>query len=343
MILDASGTEKPVTFSCKYSISIFAFVAVLGCSVTAWPASASSTVFDFQVNPPSAPDIYKDVPGAEVVFNAVAGEKSYLWSRNLTATSVSALKSGDNIGMTFAVRCQYSSGSALPQGAETGAYWAANLVPPGETSLAPGLRWLFQAPTTATYKCRLSVTSYSSIINNDRQVTMRIPAGAELGRLAVGSGATRWTLPTASATTVARGTTATTLGYTYTPTDGKQTTIVQDANLTTCVAGSRICAGGTSAYQGTEAETWIEAQPQMPNGDPCGGPIKGPVAKWSIPDAKHHQAATNTLNITKTQLGGCTQIRASLKVKDTAGNPVYIHAGHASEQIAATHGLAYTL
>lgn len=300
-------------------------------------------MFDFEVNPPSAPDTYKDVPGTEVVFNAVAGEESYLWSRNLTATSVTALKSGDNIGMTFAVRCQYSNGSALPQGAETGAYWAANLVPPGETSLAPGLRWLFQAPTTAIFKCRLSVTSYSSIINANRQVTMRIPAGAELGRIATGSGATRWTLPTASATTVARGTTATTLGYTYTPTDGERTTIVQDANLTTCVANSRICAGGTSTYKGTDAETWIEVQPQMPNGDPCGGPIKGPVAKWSISDAKHHQAATNTLNITKAQLGGCTQIRTSLKVKTTAGNPLQIHAGHASEQIAATHGLAYSL
>ncbi|MFD9716718.1 hypothetical protein [Streptomyces sp. NPDC059076] len=67
------------------------------------------------------------------------------------------------------------------------------------------------------------------------------------------------------------------------------------------------------------------------------------MAKWSISDAKHHQAATNTLNIARTQLGGCTQIRTSLKVKTTDGNPVLIHAGHASQQIAATHGLAYSL
>ncbi|MFV0138266.1 hypothetical protein ACLGIH_34920 [Streptomyces sp. HMX87] len=289
------------------------------------------------------PDIYRDIPGTATTFDAAAGEKSYLWSRNLSATAVTALRSGDNIGTTFAVRCRYASGAVLPQGTETGAYWAANLVPPGETSLNPGLRWMFQAPTTSTYTCRLSVTSYSSIINADRQVTMRIPAGAELGRLATSS-ASRWTLPAASATTVARGTTATTLGYTHTvPAGGERTTIVQDANLTTCVAGSPYCDGGSTAYHGTDVETWIEAQPQTPSGALCGGPIKGPVAKWSISNAKHHQTATNTLNITTAQLGGCNQVRTTLRVRHTAGNPVHVHAGHASEQIAATHGLAYTL
>ncbi|MEU7556624.1 hypothetical protein AB0B01_30640 [Streptomyces sp. NPDC044571] len=81
----------------------------------------------------------------------------------------------------------------------------------------------------------------------------------------------------------------------------------------------------------------------MPDGAVCGATIKGPVAKWNITDARHHQAATNTLKLTKSQLGGCTQIRTTLKVKNVDGNPVKIHAGYGSGQIAATHGLAYTL
>ncbi|MFD9034521.1 hypothetical protein ACFVZW_25795 [Streptomyces sp. NPDC059567] len=119
--------------------------------------------------------------------------------------------------------------------------------------------------------------------------------------------------------------------------------MVQDANLTTCIVDSRICSGGTAAYKYTKADTWIEAQPQAPDGAPCGGPIKGPPAHWNITDARHHQTATNTLKLTKSQLGGCTQIRTTLKVRNVEGNPVKIHAGHSSGQIAATHGLAYTL
>ncbi|MFG2292680.1 hypothetical protein [Streptomyces sp. NPDC048603] len=324
------------------AVAVVVTIAASGSGAMVSPAVAASSVFDFQVDPPNAPDVYKDVPGTEVVFDAAAGEKSYLWSRRLSAVPVTELKAGENIGVTFAVRCQYANGQSLPQGTESGAYWAANLVPPGESALNPGLRWLFQAPTSGTYRCRLSVVGYSSVVNPGRQVTMRVPAGAELGILPMAV-ATRWTLPDASATTVARGTTATTLGYTYVPAAGGRTTIVQDANLTTCVAGSRICGGGTDAYSGTTAETWIEAQPQQPDGTPCGGPVKGPVAKWKISDAKHHQSATNTLNLTSDQLGGCTRIRATLKVRNVDGNPVRIHAGHASEGIAATHGLAYTL
>ncbi|THA28044.1 hypothetical protein E6W17_41530 [Streptomyces sp. A1547] len=299
-------------------------------------------MFDFPVDPASAPDVYRDIPGTDITFDAAAGEKSYLWSRNLTTSSLNALSAGDNIGLTFAIRCRYADGSRFTEGTEAGAYWAANLVPPSEKTLTPGLRWLFTAPDTGRYTCRLSVVAYSSIIKDGHEVTMRIPSGAELARLSTPTAA-RWTLPAQSSVSVPRGSTATTLGYSYTPAAaGEQITVVQDANLTTCILNSRICSGGTAAYKYTQAETWIEAQPQMPDGATCGGPIKGPSAQWNITDARHHQAATNTLKLTKSQLGGCTQIRTTLKVKNTEGNPVKIHAGLASEGVAATHGLAYT-
>ncbi|MEU9144056.1 hypothetical protein [Streptomyces sp. NPDC048349] len=300
-------------------------------------------MFDYPVDPASAPDVYRDIPGTDITFDAAAGEKSYLWSRNLTTSSLNTLSAGDNIGLTFAIRCRYGDGTQFAEGVEAGAYWAANLVPPGEKSLTPGLRWLFTAPSTARYTCRLSVVAYSTIIKDGRKVTMRIPAGAELARLSTPAAA-RWTLPAQSTVDVPLGSTATTLGYTYTPAaTGEDITVVQDTNLTTCILDSRICAGGTAAYTYTQAETWIEAQPQMPDGATCGGPIKSTVARWNITDARHHQAATNTLKLTKSQLGGCTQIRTTLKVKNLDGNPVKIHAGHGSGQIAATHGLAYTL
>ncbi|WEH35200.1 hypothetical protein PZB75_18640 [Streptomyces sp. AM 4-1-1] len=300
-------------------------------------APAASADFDLQVTRKAAE--YKDIPGTELTFAATAGERSYLWSRNLSVTNVTPLSSGDNIGNTFAVRCRYADGSALPAGTEAGSYWAANLVPPGETSLVPSVRWVFEAPTAGQYRCRLSIVSYSSIIVNGRTVTMRVPAGAELARAQYATNA-RWTLPEANSTVVPTGVTATTLGYTVTPTGPDRIAVLQDAALTACVPGSTICGGGTSTS--TSVETWIEAQPQTADGVACGTPVKGPVAQWVISNAKHHLSAANTLYLTKSQLRGCDRFRASLKVRNIAGNPVKVHGGHADGEIAATHGLAFT-
>ncbi|WP_324800175.1 hypothetical protein SJX93_32155 [Streptomyces cyaneofuscatus] len=314
-------------------------MASAGVLSSATGASATSADFEYEVTRKAV--AYVDIPETAMVFTAAAGEKSYLWSRNLTVANVTPLGSGDNIGTTAAVRCGYSHGGALPAEAEAGSYWAANQVPPGEASVSPALRWVFVAPTAGTYTCRLSVVSYSSIIQNGRTVTMKVPAGAELDR-AVYANAARWTLPAGSATVIARGTTQTTLGYTYVPTGGDNITLVQDAALTTCVPNSAICGGGSTAYDGTKAETWIEVQPQNADGTKCGDPISGPVAKWSISSAKHHRTATNAFHLIRSQLRGCTHIRATLKVKNTDGNPVNLHAGRASGQIAATHGLGFT-
>ncbi|WP_236240668.1 hypothetical protein [Streptomyces sp. CC228A] len=325
------------------SRSATALLALALCAGTAAgaaaPAAAASTTFDFPARPRA--DQYHDIPGTQITFTAEAGQKSYLWSRHLSVSNVTPLVSGENIGNTFAIRCRYADGAPLANGAESGAYWAANLVPPGETSLSPGVRWLFTAPTSATYSCRLSVVAYSSVVAGGKNVTMRVPAGAELARTTPPVAA-RWTLQSADATVVPSGSEATTLGYTFSPAGGDRIAVVQDAALSTCAPGSPICAGGTEEYDGTEAETWIEAQPRNPDGALCGGPVKGPVGKWRISDAKHHQTATNTLYLDTAQLGGCTQVRVTLKVRNVHGNPVNIHAGHASEWIAATRGTAFT-
>jgi len=319
-------------------------LALAGLVGTTTPAQAALTEpFDYHVTPKAGP--YRDIPGTEVTFRAAAGERSYLWSRNVVISNVTNLAEDDWVGTTLSIRCAYAGGTPetapLPTGVEAGAYWAANFLPPDETSQSPTVRWVFIAPEQGTYTCRLSVTSYSSIVTSGREVTMRIGAGAQLAR-AVYPYTARWTLQQEDERTVASGSTATTLGYPITPNGTDRIAVVQDAALTTCKAGSSICPGGTTAYDGTHVQTWIEAQPQNPDGTRCGTPKTSPVATWRISNSKHHQAATNTLYLTTADLAGCSQFRVSLKVRHTWGNPVVVHAGHVTGHIARTHGLAFT-
>jgi hypothetical protein len=253
--------------------------------------------------------------------------------------NVTSLARGDNIGNTIAIYCRHSDGTTFT--GERGAYWASNLVPPGETQMTPTLRWLFVAPVDGTYTCLGAVTSYSTIIVNGRRVVMRIPAGAELVR-SVYPNNRRWTLPVESERTVARGATVTTLGTTFVPAAASATRIAvtQDAALTTCKAGSSICSGGSSAHGGTSVRTWIEAQPQTASGAACGSLLSSAPVSRFISTAKHHLTATNTLYLTKAQLGGCPQFRVNLRIQNTDGNPVLIHAGF-SGGIARTHGVGF--
>ncbi|MER8041943.1 hypothetical protein [Streptomyces sp. NPDC094032] len=318
-------------------------LTLAGAVFDAAPASAASTGFPYEVTRNAT--TYLDVPGTAITFDSTAGERSFLWSRYFATEPVDALAAGDNIGNTFAIRCENADGTPLPTGTEAGSYWAANLVPPGETSLTASLRWVFIAPADGRYTCTLSVVSYSTIIANGRTVTMRVPAGAELARK-VYPATSRWTLLAGTGTTVARATTASTLGSTYTPSASDTDFVLyQDAALSTCVAGSSICSGGTTAYKGSTVETWVEAQPRNADGALCGPALRGPVSRWNISDAKHHQTTANTFHLTRAQLGGCAQVRTTLKVRNVDGNPVRIHDGYASGTVAATHGagISYTV
>lgn len=314
-------------------------LVVLGAGLVAVPAawSAPAPEFRFEVTRNAGP--YREIPGMSQTFQAEANSASYLYTKNLTVENVTPLASGDNVGNTIAIFCRNSDGTSFA--GERGAYWAANLVPPGEQRVTPTLRWLFVAPAAGEYTCVAAVTSYSTIIVDGRRVEMRIPEGAELLRRDY-PGNQRWTLPAESERKVDRGATATTLGATFVPAASTATkiAITQDAALSTCKAGSPICSGGSPDYNGTSVRTWVEGQPQTASGQTCGNLLSSPKADRFISTAKHHLTATNTLYLTKADLGECAQIRVSLKVQNVDGNPVLIHAGHSLE-LARTHGVGF--
>ncbi|WP_345038785.1 hypothetical protein [Streptomyces sannanensis] len=218
----------------------------------------------------------------DIVFDATAGQQSYLWTRNVPVTSDQ--KADDRL----AVHCRYADGTALPAGEEAGAY----------------VRWMFTAPTTGSYRCRVS-------------------AGTELARK-VYSGSARWTLPATGRQVVAAGGTATTLEHVYTPSGAHRIAIVLDARLT----------GASMAH------TWIEAQPQTSAGAPCGGPFNSPLAKWTRD--RQHRGAMNTLYLDTSLLGGCPRLLLSLKIQNVSDTPLTVLGGHPSGGIAATHGIAFT-
>ncbi|WP_455354658.1 peptidase inhibitor family I36 protein [Streptomyces sp. SYSU K217416] len=311
----------------------------------------TSPGFDVAAHPTANPLNYADVPGTKLEFDAAAGRASYLWSRDVSIGNLTPLGDHKNVGVTAAFRCMYADGRALPAGHETGAYWAANLVPPGETALLPSIRWTFIAPTTDRYRCRISVLPYATWINDANPVTMRVKAGATLAR-AVHSGMHRWTLGGSEPAALRPGATTSILERVYTPSGTDRIAIVMDANMTSCNNdkdnippnyGVDDCADLTDpTAHHTKAATWIEAQPETSDGTPCGAPLKSSVALWNISERKHHQTATNTLYLGTAQLGACDRLRLSLKVSNTEGNRLQIHAGLASQNIAKTHGLAFT-
>jgi hypothetical protein len=309
-------------------------------AVPAAPAAVAAPEFRYEVTRTAAQVL--DIPGTAVTFDARTGETAYLWARNLSTRNVTALRAGDNIGNTFVLQCRNSSGDLLP--GQRGAYWAANLVPPDERAVTPTLRWLFVAPDNDRFTCQLGIVSYSTIIENGRTVTMRIPAGAELARAEYPNTA-RWTLQSSDAATVRDGATLTTLGATFTPAvaGADRIAVTQDAALTTCKAGSGVpgCSGGSAANPGSTVRIWIEGRPQTGSGAACGVLLRSPAVTRFISTAKHHLTATNTLYLTESQLDGCAQIRLTLKTQHVSGNPFRVHAGLAFGGLAATHGVAF--
>ncbi|ADD41356.1 hypothetical protein [Stackebrandtia nassauensis] len=283
-------------------------------------------------------DTSKPIPGVSVDISADKGQAVYLWARDLAAENVTPLGSGDNIGTTFSLECRHRDGTALD--GERGTYWAANLVPPGEKKLTATLRWTFVAPAAGDYTCEVLVTSYSTIIVDGREVTMRVPAGASLAHR-VYPASQRWTLPAESERTVKAGQSVTTLGFTYRPTTSEpKLAVVQDTNLTTCKAGSSICDGGSPGNSGSKVTTQVVAKLLNEDGTACGADLKSPAKNGYISTAKHHWTSTNTLYIEKSQLGNCPRLRLSLSLRVTEGNPVVIHAGF-SVYRARTHGTAF--
>lgn len=283
-------------------------------------------------------DSSKPIPGLAVDLTADKDQTVYLWARNLATENITPLGEGDNIGTTFSLECRHADGTALS--GERGTYWAANLVPPGEKKLTATLRWTFIAPETGDYTCEVLVTSYSTIIVDGREVTMRVPAGAELAHRAYPA-SQRWSLPAASERVVSEGQTVTTLGYTYRPaTTEPKLAVVQDVNLTTCKAGSSICDGGSPSNGGSKVTTQVVAKPLTEDGMPCGTELVSPARNGYISTAKHHWTSTNTLYLERPQLEDCPRVRLSLTVRVSDGNPVVIHAGYSVERVRS-HGTVF--
>ena len=318
------------------------------CTGGADPMTSPAFVFGAEID--ADPLRYADVPGTKLDFDATQGQPSYLWTRNVSVGNVSALAEHKNIGVTTAIRCMYADGRALPADIESGAYWAANLVPPGETLLTPSVRWTFVAPTTDRYRCRVSVLGYATWIGTGNSVAMQVEPGAELAR-AAHSGMSRWTLEEEPAA-LTPGSTKSFLDHVYVPQGTERIAIVMDANMTSCNNdkdgvppnyGIDTCAGQedpTGHY--TDAATWSEAQPVKADGSACGTPLTSARAEWHITERKHHQTATNTLYLGTAQLGGCDRLRVALKVSNTAGNRLQVHSGYGSQRIAKTHATAFT-
>lgn len=315
-------------------------LGMVGALTSVSPVHAAAPEFQYQVQSQASPLL--EIPGTSITFSATAGATSYLYVANMRTENVTALQSGDNIGNTFVISCRYANGTAL-SGNENGAYWATNLVPPGETSVTPTLRWLFVAPTSAEYRCVASIVSYSTIVPG-KQVTMRIPAGSELRRSTYPA-ATRWTLPVESERVIAEFQTITSLGYTYAiSSTAPKMAITQDVALTTCKANSSVCEGGVSTNPGTTVRTWVEAEPRNADGTTvCGPKLTSPQVTRFISTAKHHLTATNTLYLTKDQLGGCPKVRVSIRIENVDGNPVLLHAGWAfgTPGLARSHGVGF--
>ena len=321
------------------SATVLAVTAVAGTVSATADSVAEGAADDFVY------DVYADashtveIPGVATDLSLDDGQSVYLWTRDLAAENVTALSSGENIGTTFGLKCRNADGTDL-DATEQGTYWAANLVPPGETQLKPTLRWLFTPPAAGDYHCFGTVTGYSSVVAGGKDVQMRIPAGASLAQHAYPA-ARSWMLPQESERVVSAGQEVTTLGVDYRlGTDEPKIAVVQDANLTTCKPGSHPCGEGSGGVNGATVRTVITVKQLNADDTECAAPISGEPATRRITDAKHHLAATNTLYLERSQLADCDHLRLSLVVTVTDGNPVVLHGG-LSSGMSRSHGVVF--
>ncbi|WP_147375578.1 hypothetical protein [Jiangella rhizosphaerae] len=331
--------------------AVAALVAAL-TAAPATPASAAAPEFPYSFTASSSGNILS-VPGTQKSFTLAAGEAVYLSTRNVSNTLLTSLRSIDNPGTTFLLSCWKAGESATNQ---NGVYSGQNTDTPTETTVAGYMRWLLVAPTAGTYTCELQVSSYAradTITYAGGRIHMRVNAGAEIlhsyvGPTEVVQSAVHWAMPNVPRESeyVLWSGIKQLNGYTVPITPGTDTmTIVQDVNITTCIAGDSgtwpACAGGSG---GSTMRTWIDAQPQYANGTACGPLIKGPVrSTWISPD-RHHKPVTDTLVIPRSSIGaGCTHVRTSLKVEHGGGAQAVLHAhwAGATGGNRPTYGVAY--
>ncbi|GHJ53020.1 hypothetical protein Nm8I071_23270 [Nonomuraea sp. TT08I-71] len=295
------------------------------------------------------------VPGSQVTVALAAGQKLYLYTKDLFNTLLTPMGADDAPGTTFYLSCWKAGESTTDR---VGVYSAQNTVTPNETTIDGTMRWLLVAPSAGSYTCEIQVGSYAradSIIEAGGRIYMRVKAGAQLNYSHVGQpgstvrSAHSWAMPDVESLGeefVLWSGVKQLNGSTIPLTSGAgNLTIVQDVNLTTCIPGDHLkwsdCAGGDG---GSTMRTWIEAQPQYSDGRACGPLIKGTVKSTWISRPRHHKTVNDTLTISRSGIGAaCTQVRTTLKVEHGGGAQTVIHyKWHGpTKGNRPTHGVAY--
>ena len=299
---------------------------------------------------PQHEDTWFDVPGASVRFMARPRQRVVMDVSSFSMTAVTRLVRGQNVEAGAYLSCPEIP--QIPPGRPDGVHFGDNIAPGFHDTVSPVLRWVFEAPQSTgsvMYTCKVEV-KFNSTIERQGPVDVRLtaPGGAVRVTTATPAGAIgQWFLKNNYAVGGSgRRSLLHTNGHTYTPTSSQPyVTVRQDVQLSTCNQGSTH-PYAECVYEGTapsKVSTWVEAQPQTPDGRPCGMPLRGPVTASTITRFEHHRTVPNSLTLAKSSLpGGCGRLRLSLLVRHHSGEPVLVHGGTYGDTVNHTRRTAYT-
>ncbi|MFJ5304922.1 hypothetical protein [Streptomyces sp. NPDC088350] len=295
---------------------------------------------------PRREDTWFEVPGASVRFVARPRQRVVMDVSSFSMTAVTRLARGQNVEAGAFLSCPQ-----IPLGRPDGVHFGDNIAPGFHDTVSPVLRWVFKAPQSTgsvMYTCKVEV-KFNSTIQRHGPVDVRLtaPRGAVRVTTATPAGAIgQWFLKNNYAVGGSRQSLLRTNGHPYTPTSSQPyVTVRQDVQLSTCNQGSRP-PYAECVYEGTEpskVSTWVEAQPQTPDGRSCGMPLRGPVTTSTITRSEHHRTVPNSLTLAKSSLPvGCGRLRLSLLVRHHSGEPVLVHGGTYGDTVDHTRRTAYT-
>lgn len=276
-----------------------------------------------------------DLPGGALSFPMAQGEKVWLYTTGLEASTTSTNATPDP-GVTFIVQC-YGPGIASEG---TGWYVGRNLDPPNNTyTFRPQIRTMFMPPSSGTYTCKIRVAAYQP--HDSPTIPVTFHAGAVLHATPVkptsSLGVTAgwgWSVPDSgdSPQPYINATTPTLHhdvgNYTFQSPSSPTVTIIEDQNVTTCAPGDTFagCQGATSG--GTTVRTTLLVQPEYTDGTACGvsTPLHAFTHTMTVITAYHHYPILNTAVLNKaTDLFGCPRVSVALDVTWISGQAMVVH------------------
>jgi hypothetical protein len=325
-------------------------------ALLAVPPASATTIGDNPVQTPPTPNSYThqattdsnpfDLPGGALGLNLTRGERVWLYTKGLVASTTYASDLPDP-GVTFIVQC-YGPGIAA---GGTGWYVGRNLDPPHNTyTFTPKIRTMFVAPSSGAYTCKLRVAAYQP--RTDRTIPVTFHAGASLhaapvkptSSLGVKAGHI-WSVPSSSAQPVISSTRPTLRhnygNYIFESSSSPKVTVIMDQNVSTCAPGDTFpgCVNGTA---GTTVKTTLVVQPQHLDGTPCGTPTAIPVFTHTLKVIMpyHHYPLLNTAVLNKaSDLFGCPRLNMALDLTWVAGQPMVVHTFRPNDQRPGWGGL----